>query len=177
MAVGRFRTGCLLGTLLLAGCTRSIRSAAPTAATGSTSYRAGAGRDLAHYTLALGQVATGATPVVHPSPDYPPAMLASCPSEREIPARVIVDAAGHVAEVRIDPATDSAQGPFADAVRKAVRAWTFEPLQISRWAADAQGNSHAVDGGTRPFTLDYVFTFRCRQGQASVSGATRPAGR
>lgn len=151
-----------------------VRAPAVPPAQGSTSYRSGAGKDLAHYQLALGEIAMGATPIVHPAPAYPPAMLAACPASRDLAARVIVGTDGRVNEVRIEaPAADAA---FAAAVRAAVLAWRFEPLRISRWAASADGTSHEVDADTRSFSLDYVFTFRCRQGRASVSSGTLRAG-
>lgn len=123
---------------------------------------------MAHYQLALGQIAMGAQPLSDPAPTYPPAMLAACPASIELPARVVVGADGGVSEVRIDATAVAAHAPFAAAVRAALQRWRFQPLQISRWAAAADGTSHEVDSDTRPFSLDYVFSFRCRHGHASV---------
>lgn len=160
---------------LLGGCAHVTGRAPPPAPVGSTSYRSGANAGLAHYPLALGQVAMGAAALSHPAPVYPPAMLASCPPSIEVPARVIVNAQGGVGEVRIAAPIEAARPLFAAAVRIAIQAWRFQPLQITRWAAAADGTTHPVDSETRPFSLDYVFTFRCQQGQASVAaGAGAP---
>lgn len=169
MARRHLRAACPLLIALLGGCAHDIRSAPTVSSVGSTSYRSGTGKDLAHYELALGQIAMGAMPISHPAPVYPPAMLAACPASIELPARVIVGADGGVTEARINGAIDAAHAPFAPAVRRALQTWRFQPLQISRWAAAADGTSHEVDSDTRPFSLDYVFTFRCRQGRASVA--------
>lgn len=158
---------------LLAGCTQATRPAPTSPGVGSASYRTDATSDLTHYQLALGQTATGATPDVHRAPSYPPAMLAACPARVELPARVVVGEDGRVEDVRVTPA--SGQAPFAQAVRAAVGAWRYTPLTISRWAADAEGVSHPVDTEARPFSLDYVFTFRCEHGRASVSTVPDPS--
>lgn len=145
------------------------------AGVGSASYRTVAGSGLVRYQLAMGQTAMGATLQAHEPPSYPGSMLASCPAQVELPARVIVDARGHVSEVRMYPSP--AQQPFADAVRLAVAGWRYAPLTITRWAADAQGESHPVDSEAKPFSLDYVFTFRCEHGRTSVSSGAGPANR
>lgn len=168
-------TSVALLAVLLGGCARDTRRLPGAAPVGSSSYRRSANADLAHYQLALGEVAMGATALSHPAPVYPPAMLATCPAMIEVPARVIVNAQGGVDDVRI--ADQAAQQPFAAAVRPAVHDWRFQPLQITRWAASADGTTHEVDSDTRPFSLDYVFTFRCAQGRASVSSGAASAAR
>lgn len=160
------RTAMVAVAGLLAGCVHTAQRASAPGSVGSASYRAVADSGLAHYQLALGQVATGATPELHAAPAYPSSMLATCPSLVELPARVIVGPDGRVGEVRITAVP--AQQPFAMAVRRAAEAWRYTPLTITRWAADAAGNSHPVDSQTRPFSLDYVFTFRCAHGHATV---------
>lgn len=160
---------------LLAGCTHIAEKPPAQPGVGSASYRSADNSSLAHYHLALGQVAMGATLEAHEPPAYPPAMLTACPPLVELPARVIVGTQGSVDEVRMSPPT--AQQPFADAVRQAVRGWRYTPLTITRWAADADGTSHPVDTEAKPFSLDYVFTFRCEHGHASVtSGPAHAAG-
>ncbi|MEI7035380.1 hypothetical protein [Fulvimonas yonginensis] len=164
------RAPALLATAaLLAGCAHTTPKQAPAQGVGSASYRTIEGAGLAHYQLAMGQIAMGATPEAHDPPAYPEAMLATCPAQVDLPARVIVSEQGTVSEVRMDP--PPAQRPFAEAVRRAVRGWRYTPLAITRWAADADGDSHPVDSETKPFSLDYVFTFRCEHGRASVSSA------
>jgi hypothetical protein len=165
----------LAGAALLAGCAHMAQESPATGGVGSASYRSAATSDLAHYQLALGQIATGATLETHEPPSYPPSLLASCPRSIELPARVIVDPAGHVSEVRLHAATD--QQPFADAVRQAVRGWRYTPLTMTRWAADADGTSHPVDSQAQPFSLDYVFTFRCEHGRATVTAGPQPTRR
>ena len=157
----------LAAALLLTGCAHTARTPSTSAGVGSASYRTAADTGLAHYQLALGQVAVGAALQSHAAPVYPVSMLAACPALSEVPARVIVAADGRVSEVRM--AQPSANPAFVDAVRQAVQRWRYTPLTISRWAADADGNSHEVDSETRPFTLAYVFEFRCRAGHATVA--------
>jgi hypothetical protein len=160
---------------LLGGCAHTAPTPTAGPGVGSASYRTDAASGLAHYSLSLGQIAMGATLQAHDPPAYPAAMLATCPSLVEVPARVIVGTQGEVDAVRMDP--PPGRQAFADAVRQAVRGWRYTPLTITRWAADADGNSHPVDSETKPFSLDYVFTFRCEHGQASVSSGPRPASR
>jgi hypothetical protein len=164
----------LSAAAVLAGCAHTTPKPTTDPGVGSTSYRVADNTGLAHYSLALGQVAMGATIEQHVAPAYPAAQLAACPAHVELPARVIVDTRGNVGEVRMAP--PPAQQPFAEAVREAVQDWHYTPLTITRWAADADGNSHPVDTEAKPFSLDYVFTFRCEHGHTSVSsGAESPA--
>jgi len=78
-----------------------------------------------------------------------------------------------VSEVRVagEAQADANRRAFIDAVRAAAAQWQFNPLQINRWAADADGNSHVVDSETKPFSLAYVFRFACHAGQSTVSAA------
>jgi hypothetical protein len=168
-------TAILAATALLAGCAHTTQKPSAEPGVGSASYRTAESTGLAHYQLAMGQVAMGATLEAHEPPTYPGARLATCPPQIELPARVIVGAQGSVQEVRMTPS--AAQQPFADAVRQAVQGWRYTPLTITRWAADADGTSHPVDTETRPFSLDYVFTFRCEHGHASVSSGAAQAAR
>ena len=46
--------------------------------------------------------------------------------------------------------------------------WRFEPLLISRWAADADDRTHTVDTASQPFSLPYEFRFACHAGKADV---------
>lgn len=152
---------------LLAGCVHTAQKQDAQPGIGSASYRTAEGTGLAHYKLAIGQIAMGATLEVHEPPVYPASMLARCPPQIELPARVIVGTQGNVDEVRMN-APDTQQ-PFAESVRAAVQHWRYTPLTITRWAADADGTSQPVDSEARPFSLDYVFTFHCEHGRTSVS--------
>lgn len=169
-----------LAAAMLAACA-CVPAAGPHATTESdTSYRAVAKGDLTHYELALGEVSTGAVPAEHPAPAYPPSLLGQRLPPQEVEARLVVDEQGRVSEVRIE---DEAQADartrlFDEAVRATAMQWTFEPLRISQWAADADGNTHEVGSQTRPFSLDYVFRFAWRDGRpvadASASGRATP---
>lgn len=142
---------------------------------GTASYRMLDDGHTAHYQLAMGDTATGATPFRRVTPVYPPEQLAACPPVREVRVQVIVDDMGKVSDVRDLPANEAAAAPsspsFYAAVRAAVLQWEFNPLRISHWAADADGNTHEVDSASKPFSLMYAFRFECRAGKATVSSA------
>ncbi|TAL87225.1 MAG: hypothetical protein EPN74_02185 [Rhodanobacter sp.] len=161
--------------LLLAGCAAQEHRPLPKAQ-GEASWKQVTKPGTVRYSLALGQVASGAAPFQRVAPIYPPSQLASCPTRVEVQGLLIVDARGHVSAVRVADASaaDPAGRTFIDAVRTAARQWRFTPLHIDQWAADASGNSHLVDRETRPFSLSYRFRFTCRAGHATVS--TRSAG-
>jgi hypothetical protein len=126
---------------------------------------------MVRYPLALGEVSSGATPIRRVAPVYPAGRLAACPPAQQVQAQLIVDQAGKVSEVRVvdEAQADANRRPFIAAVRAAALRWQFNPLQVSRWAADADGNSHVVDEVTKPFSLGYEFRFECHAGQPSVS--------
>lgn len=156
----------------LAGCASTSRIAPPPPS-GDASWRMLAPPGMVRYQLAMGEVSSGATPFRRVKPVYPPGLLAICPPPQEVPALLIIDDQGAVAEVRVsgERQADASRHAFIDAVRAAARQWQFQPLSISRWAADADGNSHVVDSDTRPFSLTYVFRFECHAGQSTVSAA------
>jgi hypothetical protein len=165
--------------ILLAGCaTTSSPAPAPPSPQGDTSYRAVARDDMQHDQLALGEISTGAVPSARSAPIYPPALLSSGLPPVEVEALLMVNADGKVSEVRIadEAQADPQRRLFADAVRKAAMQWTFEPLRIDRWAADANGNSHRVDGETRPFSADYVFRFAWKDGKPVTDASASTAG-
>jgi hypothetical protein len=160
----------ILISVALTGCA-TLRPVPPPAATGEASWRAVPAPGMTRYQLALGDVSSGAEPFLRVAPIYPPDLLASCPAPVDVEALLIVDQAGKVGEVRMAdaPRNDTARRQFIDAVRAAARQWQFSPLQISHWAADADGNSHVVDSETKPFSLAYVFRFACHAGKPTVS--------
>jgi hypothetical protein len=157
----------LLG-MLLAGC--ASQSVVPPIHRGESSYRSLSDRHMAHYQLALGATFTGATPLHYPAPDYPPALLASCPPPVAIRALLIVGTDGKVDEVRVTPVPDVAPA-FVAAVRVAALQWRFEPLEIGRWADDANGDSHPVETVTKPFSLPYEFRFACHDGKPQTGSS------
>lgn len=127
--------------------------------------------------LPLGQTSNGGEPLNRVMPLYPPTMVKACPAQQEIDVVVYVDADGTVSDV-IGAVIDMALPPwetFFAAVRPAVRQWRFEPLRVEHWAADAAGNTHAVDGKAHRFARRYTFDFTCKGGATHV--AVRAEGR
>jgi hypothetical protein len=156
----------------LAGCTRqAVRPAAPPPNEGDASWHAVEQPDTVHYQLAMGEVSSGGTALERVTPAYPAAQLAACPPVVEVTAKLIVDRAGKVTDVRPGNAASAEAdlAPYLDATRAAALRWQFNPLQINHWSADANGESHVVDSRTEPFSLDYLFRFTCRAGRATVS--------
>lgn len=162
----------------LAGCAhQSARPAAAPHNEGDASWHAVEQPDTVHYRLALGEVSSGGTAFRRVTPVYPPALLPVCRPVVEVTARLIVDRAGKVTEVRPGNAASAAPdlAPYLGATRAAAMQWQFNPLQISHWSADANGESHAVDSTTLPFSVDYLFRFSCHAGRAEVSGGDKVA--
>lgn len=155
----------------LVGCTRPVaRPGRRPPNEGDASWHAVEQPDTVHYQLAMGEVSSGGTALERVTPVYPAARLAACPPVVEVTARLIVDRAGKVTEVRPGNAA-SAQAdlaPYLDATRTAALRWQFNPLQINHWSADANGESHVVDSRTEPFSLDYLFRFTCHAGKVQV---------
>jgi len=160
--------------LILAGCAAEpVLPPLPPSATGEASWRAVVPPGTTRYQLALGEVSSGGTPFQRLTPAYPPNLLAICPPPQDVPVLLVVDGKGMVSEVRVagEAQADAGRRAFIAAVRVAASQWQFNPLQINRWAADADGNSHVVDSETRPFSLAYVFRFECHAGKSTVSSA------
>lgn len=158
--------------LALAGCAHAPSSPSTSpSAEGSASWRAVLPEGTARYQLAMGEVSSGAAPDRRVEPVYPAALLARCPAPVEVRALLVVNAAGRVDDVRVDgeAGADADRRPYIDAVKAAASQWTFLPLKVERWAADANGDSHVVDSETRPFSLAYDFRFECRAGTAHVT--------
>lgn len=114
-----------------------------------------------HIPLALGQTSTGATPLDHPSPIYPPALQASHLPPQEIEAWLVVDEQGKVSDVRVsgEATAGSNLHQFTAAVREAALRWTFVPWRTHQWAADAHGDAHSVGDQAQPFEVGYLFRF------------------
>ncbi len=161
-----------LGILLvLAGCASAPSTSSPPPAAGEATWQAVTPPGTRHYQLALGDVSSGATLEHMVPPLYPPDLLASCPAPVQVQALLIVGTSGTVTEVRVagENTADATRSPFIGAVRAAARRWQFVPLQVTHWAADADGNSHQVDSGAQPFSLTYQFHFACHAGKPAVS--------
>lgn len=166
---------------MLTGCVTTPRTVSPIpAAIGEAASRQGSAPGMMSYQLAMGEVSSGAAPIRRVMPIYPAGQLAACPPAQEVRALLSVDPAGKVSEVRVvdEIQADTNRRPFIGAVRVAALQWRFNPLQVSRWAADANGNSHVVDEGSKAFSIGYEFRFECHAGQSSVSmeasGAAHP---
>lgn len=167
VAARRWGTFALAG--LLAACGgHSTRPPVASSHEGEASYHALADDHMAHYQLAMGSTSSGAALMDHPAPSYPLVMLASCPARVNLQALLIVGTDGKVSEVRVDNAAAIAPA-FVAAVRQATLGWRFEPLIISHWAADANGETHPLDTVTKPFSLPYEFRFACHAGRPEVS--------
>jgi hypothetical protein len=155
--------------VVLAGCA-SQQVVPPPFHEGESSYRVLPEPGMTRYQLALGAVAGGAVPLDHPAPVYPPSQLAACPPSIRLRALMIVGTDGKVDDVRVDETAGVAPA-FARAVRAAAAQWRFVPLSISRWAADANGNSHLVESVLKPFSLPYEFSFSCHDGKPRTSSS------
>lgn len=93
----------------------------------------------------------------------------------EVRALLIVSAAGKVDDVRVEEPADADRRLYIDAVKTAAMQWSFLPLKVERWAADANGESHIVDSETRPFSSSYDFRFECHAGAAHVTTGDAPS--
>lgn len=131
----------------------------------------------ARYELAMGEVSSGAAPDRRVTPVYPAVLLKRCPPPQDVRALLIVSAAGRVDDVRVDDeaAADADRRLYIDAVKAAARQWSFVPLRVERWAADADGESHVVDSQARPFSLAFDFHFECYGGAARVTTGDAPS--
>lgn len=131
-----------------------------------------------HQPLALGEISSGGVLHNHPAPIYPAALQATQLPPQEVQAQLLVDAAGKVSEVHMagEAQADSNQRQFMAAVRAAAMQWTFEPLRVTQWAADASGNTHDVGSEAQPFSVVYVFRFAWKDGKPSIDISKPPGG-
>ncbi|WNL46606.1 hypothetical protein RKE25_02910 [Dyella sp. BiH032] len=161
---------------LLVGCLHVTTQSSPPPS-GSANWHAVLPEGTARYQLAMGEVSSGAAPDRRVNPIYPPSLLSRCPPPVEVRAWLVVDASGKVADVRADDeaSANADRRSYIDAVKVAARQWSFVPLKIDRWAADANGESHVVDSETRPFSLAYDFRFECHSGAAQVTTGDAPS--
>lgn len=147
--------------VLLAACAHAPRQPSAPRTKGNASWRAVFPEGTARYRLAMGEVSSGAAPDRRVNPVYPPALLGRCPPPVEVRALLVVNAAGKVDDVRIADGADADRRLYAEAVKAAASQWSFVPLKVDRWAADANGDTHVVDSEYRPFSLTYDFRFEC----------------
>ena len=160
---------------LLVGCAQAPTQPPPPPPTGDASWKAVIPEGTARYQLAMGEVSSGAAPDHRVNPVYPPSLLTRCPPPVEVRALLIVSAAGKVDDVRVEGPADADRRLYIDAVKTAAMQWSFLPLKVERWAADANGESHIVDSETRPFSSSYDFRFECHAGAARVTTGDAPS--
>lgn len=124
-----------------------------------------------HYLLPIGTVSSGGNAIEHPVPDYPALLLTSCPAPFEVKVGVEVNRDGRVKDV-FGVVLDASPPPWNTyfmATRAALMQWHFHPLRVTRWTADAEGNSHVVDTTREPFHRFYTFRFACDAGKPDVN--------
>jgi hypothetical protein len=160
--------------VLTVSCTQNVQRTPPPET--KVDYQTLIDMNASRYELQPEETSNKPVAQAHPAPDYPSAMIALHLAQVTVRAKVIVDAEGHVSDVRIDHPAGLAGYPtaFDAAVRDGVRQWRYTPLQITRWEAvrDAHGNfvdSHAASVTAKPFSLDYAFHFELHDGKPAVS--------
>lgn len=161
----------LAGIAALGGCRRAaVRVDPPNR--GDVSYRALIDPAQPRYVLEPRQSFSKPEPVDHPAPVYPPELLPLRLPAQTFAAKVIVGADGRVVDVRMLAAPGASAPPHADAfavaIRRAVTAWTYTPLRIVTWGETDRG-AEARRVETRPFSLDYAFTFAVKDGRPVVT--------
>lgn len=167
----------VLGALLEACAATPPRPAPPPPRT-HVSYHAVADKHARHYRMTAMQSIGSPLPAVHNrAPVYPPSLVARHLPPTTVRVLLIVNASGHVSEVRFAPVhtNDPVRGAFRRAVRAAVGQWRFEPLTINQWVAEPDGSQRVVRSTPKPFSQDYVFTFRLVDGKPVVGSGVVPA--
>lgn len=121
--------------------------------------------------LPMGDISSGGNVIERHLPVYPKSMLVSCPARFDVRVRMDVNRDGRVEHV-IGMVIDAAPAHwhvYLLPVQAAAMQWRFDPLQVTHWAADVDGNSHVVDGANEPFNRFYTFQFACHAGKPVVS--------
>ena len=87
------------------------------------------------------------SPIVTPTPIFPPSLLRSSCREGVVFLRLIIGADGAVREIQESPLGESTTGEcgrhFREAVEAAVRVWLFQPAE---WLRLAPGEDYDLDG-------------------------------
>ena len=155
--------------LLLTGCAvhglRTAASAKPDRAGESARPVA-----MTRYSLPMGNIASGGNLIERPLPVYPKSMLASCPARFDVQVVLYVNRDGRVEQVvgEVVDATPPHWRVYFPPVQAAALQWRFNPLRVTHWAADVDGNSHVVDSANKPFKRFYTFQFACHGGKPVV---------
>jgi outer membrane biosynthesis protein TonB len=109
-------------------------------------------------------------------PVYPARALKAKAGRNTVGVHIVVDASGHVSEIRTSMFVFSTPGPFAedfrDAVEVAVRQWRFNPARTEQYEIvhDGEATDMRVKGSENVETeFDLAFTFQpdgtVRQGE------------
>lgn len=160
---------CSMSTLLLAACAmHGARTGASATPDGVGDYVRPAA--MKHYTLSMGDISSGGNVIERLLPVYPESMLASCPARYDVPVRMVVNRDGRVDDVIgvVLDATPPHWNLYFASVQAAVLHWRFNPLRVTHWAADVEGNSHVVDSANKPFSRKYTYRFACHAGKPVV---------
>ena len=167
----------LLGIACSACHTQAVRTLTSKPET-NVAYQSIAAPASARYQLQPSESAKQPILIEQPAPEYPPGMIPLNLAEVTVHARIVVDANGKVTAVHIahDAAVLAYPEAFDDSVRTTVNRWRYSPLQFLRWRDeyDAQGNlvnSRKVAVESKPFSLDYEFTFTLHNGKPVVASA------
>jgi len=160
--------------LAVIGCTHQTRPA-PALPQTSVKVSAHVAPGTPRYEEGEDEISNRPSPLEFPAPAYPPVAIALGLRRVEVNAKVIVDTAGRVSEVRIAAAPDPTTHPsvFDEVVREALLRWRYIPLTFRRFVEvkDGQGNvvdSRLLSSENKPFSLDYNFVFELRDGKPVV---------
>jgi hypothetical protein len=132
-----------------------------------------------HYDIRPEESYSMPTPVDHLPPQYPADALPLHLAHVLVRVKLIVDAGGNVTEARFNDASGDLSS-FQNAVRDTVLKWHYTPFRIKQWedVEDAEGNvvdSRLVSDESKPFSLDYEFTFDLRDGKPTVDSSRAQA--
>ncbi|KJV36835.1 hypothetical protein VI08_02935 [Luteibacter yeojuensis] len=121
------------------------------------------------YHMENGQSSFGAQPVTNDPPAYPAALIAANLPQAVVHAKVIVDGAGKVTDVRdLDAPADANHAAFFRATHDAAMHWAYTPMTLVQEHEDAKGN-FSETRTTAPFSLDYAFRFELKDGKPVVT--------
>lgn len=166
----RLRYLCCASALSLAGCAmHGVRTGTSTTPNGPP--HAGQAVAMTHHTLPMGNISSGGNLLKRHLPVYPKSMLGSCPARFDVQVVMDVNRDGRVEHVvgEVVDATPPHWRDYFPPVHAAGMQWRFNPLRVTHWAADVDGNSHVVDSANKPFKRFYTFRFACHDGKPVVS--------
>jgi hypothetical protein len=162
-----------LAPLLLAACAHAPPAEpakpVPPPRDGKVSYEVMPAGAAGEYHMEDGQSSFGAQPVTNAPPTYPPGLIAANLPQTVVHAKVIVDNAGKVTDVRdLDTGGDANHAAFFSATHDAAMRWVYTPMTLVQEHEDAKGN-FSETRTTAPFSLDYAFHFELKDGKPVVT--------